>query len=199
MDRDLILSTNQTNELLNELLRDSQFLKTSEIAQAVGKPMRAISKIKKKNGISSPQPKPFKGTRQSPPKQYDTVDKSVWDNYTWLNFMYNEAGFGTELIARVANVNKRVIFFKYYKYKITPRKIKSYSRHPYCTKEWIDEKYNIEGRSCSECARLAGVNMYTMYSWLVKYGYEIRDIYEAQAGERSPWYGISRIPKKGHT
>ena len=40
-----------------------------------------------------------------------------------------------------------------------------------------------------ECARLAGVNNYTIYNWLVLFGFHIRDVHESRMGDLNPAYG----------
>jgi len=176
---------------------DHEFMKTSEIAQALGLSMRVINGWRKKLGIkANPRQANFKDNIATKQWVGLKVSKEVWDNYTWMNFMHNEVGVGIYVLCRMTGIAFENMVKKFKKYKIKKLSGGTVSKNPLASRKWVDENYNIEGKSLRECARLAGVNSYTLQGWLVKFGYEIRDLYECNAGERNSGYGISCIPAK---
>lgn len=120
------------------------------------------------NGWGSKQPKrPFKSF--IPP---DTT-KPVLPTYVqpvtdeWLNKMY-EKGYGKRRVAIMCGLD-RIKLYK--RYKNSRKEI----LHPCCTKEWLEEHYEILGLNYRQCAKIADVNPYTIYNWLIKFSIPIRD------------------------
>ena len=191
--------------LYSQLPPEHQYMTTTEIAQTTGKSVKTIQNWRRYEDI--PNTGKGWGARHSErPFSYRTVkkftyqkitDRDIWDNYTWLNFMYHDADLGILVLSQITG---RSCFYlsrrmKQYGIKRKSHEVACAPKNPYYTREWVDEKYNIEGCTIWQCAKLAGVNPYTIYNWLVKFGYEIRDQYECRAGERNRRYGIPCIPQ----
>jgi transposase-like protein len=130
--------------------------------------------------------RPFKGTIHQK-VEVEKVPPEVWADSNWLRQKY-ESGCGIRLIARMVNRNIKTVFDRMQRLGIVTRDNKTVSKNPCCNRDWLIEHYEILGLSIRECARLAGVNRYTIYNWLVKYKIYIRDKYDLN-GEHSPSYG----------
>jgi len=153
------------------LPEDHGFLQTTEIAIIIRKSLKTAQTYRRYNGQSMPKPEAF--SNYSPKRNYPKVPEKVWRNKTWFAFMVNEAGFGFNIISKIidrSNFRTKGIASEFgIKSKNT-----SESLNPYCNKEWLEDKYVTEGLTLRQCARIAGVNPYTMYTWLAKYGIEVR-------------------------
>lgn len=176
------------------LPEDHQFMTNMEIAQCAGVSVKTVQNWKKAKNIPN-NVTTWGGNCSSRPFSYinrgiaypKVTDRKIWDNKFWLNYMYNEVRLGTSIISSIVGRSNFYVKRRFRRYGIKLRSIKegSVTLNPYCVKEWLEEHYVLERKTLSECARLANVNNYTIYNWLVKYGFEIRDKYEANAVPRS--------------
>lgn len=186
-----------------------QFLTNMEIGQMVGVSVKTVQRWRKKfdlpkkigyrwGGAHDERPACFK---QRPYTSYKTPvdiieDKKKWDNKEFFHEMYIVKGYGMVLIGRMIQKDVFIVKQKLKKYGI---KIRSYaesmhSKNRCCNRKWLEENYEIQGKTIVECAKMAGVNEYTIMNWLVKFGIPIRDQYECIAGELNKNYG-KRVPQ----
>ncbi len=133
--------------------------------------------------------RPFPKVKQKK-REVKVVPPSVWRNKEWFYEMYIVQGKGIYNIARIIDRDKNIVIHNLKRFGIerqTHRR--NVSKHPCHSREWLEEHYEIEGKSIAELARMADVNNYTICNWLVKFCIPIRDIYECKEGELNPFYG----------
>lgn len=114
------------------------------------------------------------------------IDQSIWDNKEWFVDAYSKCGIAkiSKMIGRtIRTVQKRFI-----RYGIKPKQWRESikSKNPCNTKEWVNEKYNIEKMGIKRMAALANVSIYTIYDWMIDYDIYPRTANKASALKR--WY-----------
>jgi hypothetical protein len=177
-------------------------LTTTEMAQLYNRSIRTINYWRHKEGIPSTgngwgqnyTTRPFDRLTKSKVK-IPIVDTTNWNSKEWLTEMYTNQKYGIKIIARMVNrsyffVRRKLLYYEITlrsHYEATKPKNKCYS------KEWLEDYYVFQNFPIEKVAKLAGVTPYTIYSWLSNFKIEIRDRYEAMAGERNPNYGNGKI------
>jgi transposase len=186
---------------LKLFFEENRNLKTSELAQLAGRSMRTIQKWRAKIGKPGKQMHPDKRPKKEK-KEYPIItDRSVWDNEKWFRHMYEELGYGSDIIGRMIQRDSARVLQKLRRYGIRIRSFAEAmaSKNPHCNKDWIVEHYEVQNCTLIECAKMAGVNPYTFYEWLIRFQIHIRDAPEALFGERNHYYGrYPRIPIQEH-
>jgi transposase len=193
--------TPESKKKWKAFFEEHKYLTNMEQAQLAGLSVKSIQLKKKELGIklknrgwggNGHKERPFPKVKQKK-KERGTVPPSVWRNKEWFVEMYVRQGKGIRAIKRMIGRDKEIVYthLKKYGIKTQPDRVFA-STHPYCTREWLEEHYEVEGKSIRKLAQMAGVNNYTICNWLIKFCIPIRDIYECKSGELHPNYG------KGH-
>jgi hypothetical protein len=158
----------------------------SEQAQLAGVSRQTIIVWRSKCGLIRPLKK-FKVGRNK-----DLIPRHIWDNREWLYDAYVNKRFGTPVIGKMVGLSSKPVYFKLKKYGIPTRSFSesTRSRRPNFNREWITNHYIIEGLSCDECAKLAGIASHAFMDWLVRLQIPIRDAQEAKSGDRNKNFGI---------
>lgn len=185
----------------------NSYLTTMEQAQMAGVSTKTIQRWKHKCGIklknrgwgSGYKERPFVGTKMKKEKIEIIHDRNIWNNKEWFVEMYVQRGYTGLRMAKMINRDHALVRMKLKKFGIPIRSHSEvvHSKNPCCSREWLEEHYEILEMSANECAKLAKVNFYTIHNWLVKFGMPIRDIYESQYGHRNPFYGKRPCVAKG--
>ena len=185
-----------------ELVKD-KFLRTTELATLTKRSTRTAIFWRSKLGVKCPvtwgtnlTERPFKKPVSEPIKP---LPEEVWRNKEWFGKAYKQ--YGTRKIAKMIGRSRQLVKLHLRKYNILiDRNRMLFPINPYYNRDWIEEHYVLKGKSIGECAKLAKVNRYTIYNWLVTFGFPIRDRYEASTGERNSNYGrqnkTKSIPQK---
>lgn len=189
---------------LKAFFEENKFLTNMELAQKAGVSTKTIQIWKRKCGIklehrgwgSNLKERPFKGVYMKPrPLPEEPVTDDSWRKKEWLEDRYLKKGYSITQISKLVNRHRAVVWHKLVKYGIP---LKSHedvakSENRCQSRKWLEDHYEILGMTLTECAELAGVNIYTIMNWLVKFAIPIRDTYECQYGERSVNYGKKKI------
>jgi DNA-binding transcriptional MerR regulator len=185
-----------------------QYLTNMEIGQMVGVSVKTIQRWRKKFNLPKKIDNKWGGThdkrpvcfKQRPYTSYKIPveiikDRKKWDNREFFYEMYVVRGYGTVLIGRMIQRDRFVVRTKLKQYGIQTRsRVEAmHPKNPYCNRKWLEENYEIQDKTIGECAKIAGVNHYTILNWLVRFGIPIRDKHECSMGERNRYYG-KRIP-----
>ena len=185
---------------LKKFFSDNQEMTTYELARLANRSASTIRNWKRKCDIKAAETK-WGSNRESTPfinkpaykkRKIDLVrDPEIWDNEDWFRQQYEDKRFGIPIISRMINRSIPLVRGRLKKYGIETRthhdSVKS--TNTCCNKDWLEEYYIKKGWPIAKCAQEAGVVPYTIYNWLIKFQFEIRDIYEAMAGERNPFHG----------
>jgi len=204
------------NDDIKAFLLEHTYLTVYEIAIQLDKSPSTIRTWRKKLGLS--QGNPFKSQPQGRQKKAtpSVTDPEIWDNAEWFEEQYYKKKLGIITISKIINKSPRLVVLRFKKYGIESRQHNEAVRscHPcskaswlyyhYGTKEeyvqWAKEndlepdKDGGKALSLKRCAEAAGVVPATIYNWLVRIkrdgcAINMRDPYEAVAGERNPFYG----------
>jgi hypothetical protein len=179
------------------LLKD-QCIRTTEVATLTSKSTKTIIAQRRKLGIKCPTTwgtnlteRPFK---KQLPEPVEIVSPEVWNNKEWLTKAYDK--YGVRTLVRIINRNMKCVKYHLDKFGI-PRHSdrRRFPENPCCNKNWLEEHYIVKEKSLAACAKLANVNRYTIYNWLVTFKLPIRDHHEATSGDRNHNYGRSDITK----
>jgi len=143
-------------------------------------------------GSKTDRPASFQNAYISEKIKVERIPEEIWGNREWL--MENCKKYGVSICSRMAGVRKNSLWTKLKGLGIPIRSSAEVcgSKNKYCTREWLEENYEIEKHNLLELAEIAKVNTYTIMNWLVKFGIPIRDTYECQYGELSVNYGKER-------
>jgi hypothetical protein len=196
---------------VKKYLQDNHFLTVYELAIEFGKSPSTVRNWRRRCGLSGKYP--FK-TRPTNRKKNVTVvkDKSTWDNAEWFEQQYTVNGHGIAMIAKMIDRSPRLVVLRLKKYGIETRSHSQAvrSNNPCADGKWLLYHYGTRNEyeketenpdseggkewSLKRCAEAAGVVPATIYNWLVranKEGFQIniRDLNEAVAGHRNPFYG----------
>jgi len=193
---------------LKEWLKQYKELTNMELAQMAGVSVKTIQRWKHKCGIKltnrgwgckTDRPEAFKNAYMLKRNEIKKVPKSVWNNKEWLEENYKH--YGLKTLSRITGHNKGGLYERMKRLGIKIRTVSeaNHSTNKCCTKEWLEENYEIMGLTLTECAKKANVNIYTIMNWLVKFGMPIRDTYECQYGELSKNYGKKKVSKINDT
>lgn len=184
---------------LKLFFEENEYLSTTELAQIAGKSVRTIRLWRARCGIVSNgngwgqqyASRPFKGVSNKRQALPIVTNRKEWDTKEWFWQKYVVDGFGAPTIARIINRDERIVWHKLHVYGIPIREyaVAASSKNKCCTREWLEEHYEIYGFPLHKCADLAGVTAQTICNWLARFNIHIRDRYEAQAGERHRDYG----------
>jgi hypothetical protein len=178
--------------------RDNKYLTNMELAQLAGVCVKTIERNKLKLGLREKHTPHWCRPHKTDKIPVEVVPPSVWNNKEWFQEMYVRRELGSWTIGRMINRDHARVRQKLRQFGIPVRPYNeaTRSKHPCCTREWLEEHYEVYGHTLDECAELAGVNQYTIYNWLVQFCMPIRDRYECLAGERSPFYGVATHGRK---
>ena len=143
-------------------------------------------------------------------------DQDVWDNAEWFEEYYTVKRYGIASIAKIISRSPRLVVLRLERYGVEKRSHSQAvkSSNPCSNADWLIYHYGTrdeyvawaaktktdaddDGGQCwslRKCAAFAGVVPATVYNWLVRVnneGFElnIRDLNEAVAGTRNPFYG----------
>jgi len=197
-------------EELKKFFKEHKLYTTYEIAKLVDRSPSTIREWRRRCGIHGKQLFP-NAKRKSQARTYIKVPKSVWDNRDWFFNEYQTKKHGMLIISKMIDRSTALVRNRLIKYGIDIRSHKEalQSDNSCCNEIWLMEHYADrkqyirwnkrnstkskpgmgKGLTLRECAKLADVkSAYTVYNWLVKYDIAIRDIHEAMAGNRNPFY-----------
>ncbi len=168
-----------------------QFHNTYELAALTNKSPSVIEEWRNRCGMKSGKKPPTTVKREFKPKDYEPIDVTVWDNKEWLMQKYTIERLGLPTVARMVKRSVTLIRKKLQRYGIPTRDLQTSmaSKNPHCTKEWLVSTYVNDGWTLRECAEVADVSPHTISKWLAKFNLDIRDVNEAMAGNRNPFFG----------
>lgn len=185
---------------LKKFFNENPELTTYELASLANRSASTIRNWKRKCGIKAGQAGwgskreeiPFTRQPEYKKKEIERVDDPTdWDNEAWFRQQYEGNGYGIPTVARMIGRSIALVKGRLEKYGIQTRShaeaVKS--KNPCYKKEWLEDRYIKQRWSLAKCAEEAGVVPYTIYNWLIGFNFEIRDIYEAMAGDRNPFHG----------
>lgn len=167
-------------ESLKKFFEEHEGYTNMELALRYGVSARTILNWKYKCGIET---KKFKARQNYKHKVFvpdEIVDESVWNNHDWLYEHYVVKGFGVPKIAKITGTYNGKIQRSLKRYQIESAGF-GRCRNKCCNKEWLVEHYLKQKMPLAECAKLAGVNPYTIYNWLLKFDIYPRGPHEAGA------------------
>lgn len=197
-------------ESLKKFFEDNKYHTTYELAKLVDRSPSTIREWRRRCGFKGQQLFP-NAKRTSKARKVTKVPKEVWDNRDWFYNQYHVKENGMLIISKMIDRSTALVRNRLQKYGVPIRSHKDAlkSKNDYCNEKWLMEHYadrkqyikwckknkiKVEdgmgkGLTLRECAKLAGVkSAYTVYNWLIKFDIQIRDIHEAMAGERNPFY-----------
>lgn len=189
---------------LRKFFEDNDGLSTGELAVLCGRSITTIRRWKRTLGLpmrKSPFKKDYNKAKKIDVEQ--VTDPAVWDNHDWLYHQYWIKGYGLIIISRMCGKPPETLWHKLKKYGIKIRKYADSmrSKNPYCNEEWLIFNYgtrndylewckenNVQpkpdgGRclSLEDCAKIAKVVPYSIFIWLSKFQFHIRDNSSANA------------------
>ena len=154
-----------------------------EISLRFKVPIKTIQNWRKKCGMCRKRQSNFTN-RKYEKKNYEIIsDPIIWDNHDWFYQKYVIENLGIRIISKILGGKSLcTIYYRLKKYNIP---IKTYYesikiKHKCFNKEWIYKCYFKDKLSIVKMAKLAGVNAYTIYDWLIKF-----DIYPRGPREQS--------------
>lgn len=184
---------------LRAFFEDNFILTTYELATTLKIDPATVRVWKQECGI------PLDPTNNIPPeweyhktkRKVKKVPPEVWDNKEWFYEHYINQNLGSYTIARMIGKSISFVVSKLRKLGIPVRTHAEAvsSRNKYCNKEWLEEFYVKRRLSLRRCGAIAGVSDYGILRWLVKFGIESRDKYEAAVAYDEPPDTVpSKIP-----
>lgn len=174
---------------LRAFFEKHKYYTTYELAILVDKAPSTIDKWRSRCGISTGKKRLSDTKKVQAP--VTIVPKEIWDNEEWLRNKYEIEKVGLPTIARMIDRSVTLVKRRFDRYKIATRDLRSSmaSKNPMCTKQWLLDNYENGGKTLVECAEIANVSPHTISKWLAKFKMSIRDINEAMAGDRNPFWG----------
>jgi len=200
---------------VKQFLLENSHLTVYEIAIKVHRSASTIRSWRRKTGLSEDYP--FKEQPRTRKTTHSTIaDQDVWDNEEWFDKQYNTNKLGITIIAQIIGRSPRLVSLRLQRYGIETRTHAQAVRsiNPCSSEEWMMYHYATRteyiawatrtgaaidpggGNSWSlkRCSEVAGVVPATIYNWLVRLSNEggqvnIRDLNEAVAGKRNPFFG----------
>lgn len=171
---------------LRVFFEQNRFLTTSELAILAERSMETVRLWRRRCGLPN-KAKPNFGPCVLPIRQeVEFVGRDGLDDPVWLRQKYEAEHCGLGIIARMCGCGRKQVLARLRLFNIPTRPFADVvgSRHPCCTRDWLDQHYVVEGLTLRECAELAGVNPYTIIRWLAKFGIPTRTVGEAVYGRR---------------
>ena len=173
-------------------LEENKDLSTYDLVLLSKKSPSTIRNWRRRFGLNLGK-SPFPNTNQEYKRVEVEVinDPKIWDNREWFKKKYIDEELGTPTIARIVNRSVICVVGRLKKYNILMRSHKDSvkSKSPYCNYNWLNENYNIKKLGLRKCSQIADVSSYTIYNWLVKFGFEPRSPHQAMAGSMNPFHG----------
>jgi transposase len=186
-------------ESLKKFFEEHEGYTNMELALRYRVTARTILNWKYKCGIETKKFKPRQEHKHEVFVPDEVVDESIWDNHDWLYEHYVVKGLGTPKIARIAGTYDKKIQRRLRRYGIE-RVGFGRCNNKCCNKEWLVKHYLKEKMTLMECAKLANVNIYTIYNWLLKFDIYPRGQHEASAvANRRKKFGTSLSRNKEET
>jgi len=132
-------------------------------------------------------------------KSYKTVKESTsWeDSAEWFKTEYEIKKHGIPTIATKIGKSVGFVAMKLKEYGINRRNLKDAMslHHKRPSKEWLDQRYNIEKKSIQACADDFGVTFETIFEALREYDFVIRSASDQHSGELNEFYGCQHTPE----
>lgn len=178
---------------LREFFCKYSFLTIYDLAQTIDLTPYYIRKHRRNAGFVSkvklPQPK----IKQVPA----VIDVPPhWDTKEWFESVYPKYGMYT--ICKMTGQNPSKIYRRMKKYgiKIRSHKEAMHPKNEYCNKQWLEDCYIHQKMSLPEMAKIAGVSIDSITTWLNRYKISIRiSNYAALLDENN---GVQAKKEQGH-
>ena len=171
-------------EVLKKFFKDNEYMTNMELARVAGVHAATIRSWRRKCGVKQVLKvnMSFARPHRTGAKDRPSItDQKIWDNKEWFEDFYYKKKFGILAISKIIGRTVDLVYGRFRKYGIKARTHKESMKNsnPFCNENWLNEQYNIKRLCASKIAKIAGVNEYTIYNWMTKFGLEVRDIYES--------------------
>jgi len=185
----------------NLFFQEYKDLSTADLAALAECSVGKIRSVKRKLGIEMKRDGAMEN--YAAPRKADSFlspTPEEWDNREWFYEHYVVQKLGKRTIARIIGRSKEIVFRRLDRYNI-PHQRHTQEANPFCNGEWLVKHYCRKrdyiqwceeneltphpaggmGLPLWQVAEIAGVNRYTIYNWLSKFGIYIRSETEAKS------------------